>query len=680
MSVVNQYLKIFPSSISTDTNRLLSEENISGILGSIASNKFLISGFNLNSITGSQISIGPGKAIINGYQVETLVDVTVPLTGYKTYSGATGSTTLYSDGTNDTYLCLRIKITNSSYTDSTVRFVDYDQFKDMPTANVDCPFVIKPILNSSTSEDIIADDTSIESGYTYIYVPIYKLRVTASSSGSTFSLVTTYDEDIRQKTFTEPLNISSGYKGDTLSSYFGEGLNSDTTQQENNWKQALVISNGGTLDNLQNVLYEYINFIHTHLRGYPSFDTISHDTTPYVDKWDVVNINELPLYSASGDCIINRLKNSSFTTTSKFINDNILIDTTSAPTYESKLPGKIVTLDINSLVNQVLLPKASTTIKGILSVSTAYIPDTVSTTGLSSTNILNITNSILSSSAARYSFRRVSVAADSYADARFNEDRLNLRGGTNISLALTSDTNGCPVITANLSGTVATAYALRYGDDTSSTGPYYINQTLLKTSDVEFNKVKVPTIETAGLTITTNTLAVNNANSNVNFSISGSLTVTSNITAQGNITANKVYQAVYNDYAEYFKKANIDETFEDGDIIAKLPGVLKYTKATEDNKKLVVGACSYNFGHILGGEKLEDMSKNNERFIPVAISGRVMVKILGPIMEGDLITISYIPGVGIKSNDKIPGTIIGKALENKIDVGIDKILMLVALN
>lgn len=54
-----------------------------------------------------------------------------------------------------------------------------------------------------------------------------------------------------------------------------------------------------------------------------------------------------------------------------------------------------------------------------------------------------------------------------------------------------------------------------------------------------------------------------------------------------------------------------------------------------------------------------------------------MIKVIGPIMEGDLIVTSTVPGVGMKMKDYIPGTVIGKALETKDSLDIGKVEMLI---
>ena len=137
---------------------------------------------------------------------------------------------------------------------------------------------------------------------------------------------------------------------------------------------------------------------------------------------------------------------------------------------------------------------------------------------------------------------------------------------------------------------------------------------------------------------------------------------TGKIVANNTITGTKVYNAVYNDYAEWFERKDLDEYMEPGDILIwDKTGV---TKSTKPGDKRVVGVFSDNYGHIIGGEQLDDMENNIIKYAPIGLAGRLDVKVIGPIEEGDLIMSSDIPGVGMRSDNEKLSTIIGKALED----------------
>lgn len=138
-----------------------------------------------------------------------------------------------------------------------------------------------------------------------------------------------------------------------------------------------------------------------------------------------------------------------------------------------------------------------------------------------------------------------------------------------------------------------------------------------------------------------------------------------NVSTSGTITGTKVYNAVWNDYAEWYLSDTPDEVIEPGTVIAKVKGKDTYG-VSQDCNKLVVGVCSDSYGHIVGGDSLENMEDNNGKYIPVAIAGRVRVKVLkgALIEEGDLLTVSAVPGLATASPRPEKGFILGKALES----------------
>lgn len=141
----------------------------------------------------------------------------------------------------------------------------------------------------------------------------------------------------------------------------------------------------------------------------------------------------------------------------------------------------------------------------------------------------------------------------------------------------------------------------------------------------------------------------------------------------GYFYATRVYNAVYNDYAEYFEKG--DKTVEPGDVIVCSEyNDNEYVKSNTAYSNLVVGVCSDSYGHILGGEGKES---DEDNFIPLGLSGRVNVKVVGDVKKGDLLVTSEIPGVAMKSEKYAPGTVIGKALENHNGNQINRIKMLI---
>jgi len=135
----------------------------------------------------------------------------------------------------------------------------------------------------------------------------------------------------------------------------------------------------------------------------------------------------------------------------------------------------------------------------------------------------------------------------------------------------------------------------------------------------------------------------------------------------------KVWRAVYNDLAEWFKKA--EDNLEPGDLLAMSPNGVVKTQGILDRK--VVGVYSDTFGFCLGGEAYENMMDNEKDHAPVAISGRVKAKVIGRASIGDFVVPSDIPGVGMISKEPVLGCTVGKVLEEKTSVNIKRIWILV---
>lgn len=150
-----------------------------------------------------------------------------------------------------------------------------------------------------------------------------------------------------------------------------------------------------------------------------------------------------------------------------------------------------------------------------------------------------------------------------------------------------------------------------------------------------------------------------------------------NTSFPGVLTAARVVNAQYNDYAEFFERG---EETEAGDIIALdlSSDEERYVKATPKNR-VIVGIHSDEYAHIIGGEKGKTLEENLKNFIPVALAGRVHVKVSGVVYKGDRIVISNgMPGIGIAltNNSTSNKQVIGIALENKYNLGIGKIRLL----
>jgi len=133
------------------------------------------------------------------------------------------------------------------------------------------------------------------------------------------------------------------------------------------------------------------------------------------------------------------------------------------------------------------------------------------------------------------------------------------------------------------------------------------------------------------------------------------------------ITADTVYGAVWNDYAEFFPRG---EATEPGDILMLTLDSDKeeYVKALE-GATCIAGVHSGEFSHIIGGEIPPDDSDfvehNLLKYIPVGLAGRVHVNFIGNAQKGMPVVPSVTAGCGRLYNSAVDNTesIIGFLVE-----------------
>lgn len=109
-------------------------------------------------------------------------------------------------------------------------------------------------------------------------------------------------------------------------------------------------------------------------------------------------------------------------------------------------------------------------------------------------------------------------------------------------------------------------------------------------------------------------------------------TATTRLNVDGYLYATKVYNAVFNDLAEFMLVA--EDNLEPGQILIwdEEKGGLT-TSGTEADKR-IVGVYSDSYGFALGGNE-EDEDK-----VPIGISGRVWVKVRTKVSSGDGLIVS----------------------------------------
>lgn len=159
---------------------------------------------------------------------------------------------------------------------------------------------------------------------------------------------------------------------------------------------------------------------------------------------------------------------------------------------------------------------------------------------------------------------------------------------------------------------------------------------------------------------------------NGNISMAGTLTIGSSGTLQynqsspsgttvlgynGYFYATRVYNAVYNDLAEFML---YDKTYTPvpGMVMVQKDGLLHMSNRRAD--KAAIGVYSDTYGFALGADKQEDK-------VPIGLAGKVKTLVCGKIQEGDEL-VSYEGGRAVKANifERLfkRNCIIGKSLEN----------------
>ena len=140
----------------------------------------------------------------------------------------------------------------------------------------------------------------------------------------------------------------------------------------------------------------------------------------------------------------------------------------------------------------------------------------------------------------------------------------------------------------------------------------------------------------------------------------GSLSSGSTITASGTITATLfdgvASSAKYADLAEIYKA---DRDYAPGTVV-KIGGAEEITQTTEAFDNEVFGVISENPAYL--------MNKDAEG-LPVALTGRVQVKVIGKVKKGERLVSADMEGFawGVGSDDYDARAIIGRSLEDKTD-------------
>lgn len=161
--------------------------------------------------------------------------------------------------------------------------------------------------------------------------------------------------------------------------------------------------------------------------------------------------------------------------------------------------------------------------------------------------------------------------------------------------------------------------------------------------------------------------------------VSGSILPTSNVAVDigsAGMWFDTVYgrsvQAQYADLAERFET---DRPYGPGTVVA-LGGVKEITAATNELSEDVFGVISTRAAYLMNGAAGSDATHP-----PVAVNGRVPVRVIGQIRKGDRLVSAGngMARAGAK-NELSPFNVIGRSLQDKLDTGEGIIEAIVKLN
>ena len=159
------------------------------------------------------------------------------------------------------------------------------------------------------------------------------------------------------------------------------------------------------------------------------------------------------------------------------------------------------------------------------------------------------------------------------------------------------------------------------------------------------------------------------ATSNV-FSLGSSTTFYANVWAQ--TFRGTAITAQYADLAERFES---DHPYDAGTVV-KLGGVKEITAAVEELSEDVFGVISKRAAFLMN-----DAAGSNETHPPVAVNGRVPVKVIGKVQKGDrLVSAGNGYARAAAKNELTPWNVIGRSLQDKNSAEAGVIEAIVKLN
>lgn len=176
-----------------------------------------------------------------------------------------------------------------------------------------------------------------------------------------------------------------------------------------------------------------------------------------------------------------------------------------------------------------------------------------------------------------------------------------------------------------------------------------------------------------GNTGTSGTITVNSGGTNLIAIVNGAAPSVGNIGSQS-VPFNTIFAtATTAQYADVAERFAADEIYEAGTVV-ELGGTAEITKSTTDLSESVFGVISTKAAYLMNNG-----AGNDQTHPPVAMTGRVPVKVTGVIRKGDRLVSA---GNGIaraaQPGEATAFNVIGRALVEKTDTGLGTVEAIVA--
>lgn len=272
----------------------------------------------------------------------------------------------------------------------------------------------------------------------------------------------------------------------------------------------------------------------------------------------------------------------------------------------------------------------------------------------------------------------VIVNADVSASAAIEQSKLSLLDATVGATAGAATKGIASFDSANFETTTAGWVGIKAQGVSASE----LNNTLdLSGKSVTLATGEISNSELANSSITIGSTSVSLGSSITNFVGIGTIGHTGNITGPVNSGANNgvsigsntnryntvwattfngtATEALYADLAENYLG---DAAYEPGTVLV-FGGEQEVTITNTKADRKVAGVVTTNPAHIMNS------ALKGEHVIGLALQGRVPCNVIGKVQKGDMLITSAVPGYAIVDNDPKIGTVLGKAVTEKTDLG-----------